>query len=105
MIVYSAAHQLTLSNPVHSHTWSSYMCCIIACKYSNVVNLNILTLPTRNVFYKYFRAYCQILMSVQQALIHAIKKPCVWTLMEVTHVHVPMDTVEMGELAMVRVSV
>ena len=69
------------------------------------MNLNILTLPTRNMFYKYFRAYYQILMSVQQALIHAINKPFVWTLMEVTPVHAALDTLEMGRYAMVGESV
>jgi len=44
-------------------------------------------------------------MSVQQALLHAINMPCVWTLMEVTPVHVTVDTLEMGELAMVSMHV
>ena len=44
-------------------------------------------------------------MSVQQALIHAINKPHVWILMEVTTVHVTVDTLEMEGLAVVSMSV
>ena len=48
--------------------------------------------------------YYQILMSVQQALTHATSKPHVWILMEVTFVHVTVDTLEMDKAAMVSIS-
>ena len=47
---------------------------------------------------------CQILMSVQQALICAINMPHVWILMEVTPAHATLDTLEMDKSAVVSIS-
>ena len=58
----------------------------------------------QRVIYSFF-TMMQILMSVQQKLIHAIKGPLVWTQMEVTPVHVTVDTLEMGKFALVQVLV
>ena len=71
----------------------------------NIIFLHALYHYDRCVQQSLYVAYYQILMSVQQALLHAINKPCVWTLMEITPVHVIMDTLEMGELAMVSMHV
>jgi len=107
MIVYFAAHQLAQSTH-YIVIPGPALCAVllhasIGNMKSDVVNLHFLR--TRNVFYKYFRAYFQILMSVQQTLIRVINWPCVWTQMEVTHVHASMDTLEMGRYAMVGESV
>ena len=44
-------------------------------------------------------------MSAQQCLTYAINKPHVWILMEATPVHVTVDTLGMGKIAMVSISV